>query len=95
MAQNCGVLDVVRYLLPRYCRTAQVKHTMAPASMWGMLPSVGNYMGISIYGGKGVKGIDLLLHCSIELIGRGEVGDPRGKRTLRSFRILKRVSEGQ
>ena len=36
-------------------------------------PSVGEYMGISIHGGVGVKGVDLLLHYSIELIGRGGV----------------------
>ena len=30
-------------------------------------------MGISIHGGVGVKGVDLLLHYSIELIGRGGV----------------------
>ena len=30
-------------------------------------------MGISIHGGVGVKGVDLLLHYSIELIGRGDV----------------------
>jgi hypothetical protein len=30
-------------------------------------------MGISIDGGDRMKGVDLLLHYSIELIGRGDV----------------------
>ena len=34
-------------------------------------------MGISIHGGVGVKGVDLLLHYSIELIGRGDVVEER------------------
>ena len=36
-------------------------------------------MGISIDGGDGLKGVDFLLHYSIELIGRGDVADQGGE----------------
>ena len=49
------------YLHPGYYRTPNFKHTMVVACMMRYPPSVGEYMGISIHGGVGVKGVDLLV----------------------------------